>query len=495
MTVPSSSTYGTANGNGVATTFNLGFDLPERHVEHVVLTFIALDGATAELAYLTDYTIDPVTDQFTFPAVGSAYSVLAFGERIDYRLVAPLEQDTDLTNQGGFYPEDIEKALDDAVYRDKTLQEQIDRSVRVPVGSELDPNDIIQSIADAVVETDQNAAAAAQARDEAVQAKADTEQAKGEAEDARDKAQEWAENPEDVPVEVGKFSALHWASKAEIIATTGDYVAFGPVSLTLNQALGTDPIVLPADPKIAARVDFVIGGVPQQAGTSFTLDADPNTTNLRIVGGTSSLEGVSAWGCIQLPSSLTPINAPSAGSVTETAIQNGAVTFAKVAEANVATVADITNGAASKLVQASELSQLFYSTQAYNANTQAIPNGAVPNVLTLPNENWDDGNWHSPTVNNHRITVDFTGRVRVTANGIVVMPNTTGYMKRELRKNGVSIISSDVYQPANNGNIGHSLTAECSVVPGDYFDQTCFGHLGATSTVAGSVTLTVTRIK
>lgn len=41
--------------------------------------------------------------------------------------------------------------------------------------------------------------------------------------DARNKAEQWAQNPEDNPVELGEFSALHWAAKAEgfSIASSG----------------------------------------------------------------------------------------------------------------------------------------------------------------------------------------------------------------------------------------------------------------------------------
>jgi len=46
------------------------------------------------------------------------------------------------------------------------------------------------------------------------------------------KAQEWAENPEDVPVEAGEFSALHWAAKAESSAGTAADLA--------SPVLGTD---------------------------------------------------------------------------------------------------------------------------------------------------------------------------------------------------------------------------------------------------------------
>jgi len=48
------------------------------------------------------------------------------------------------------------------------------------------------------------------------------EQAATDAIAARDKAQEWAENPEDDPVETGQFSALHWAAKAEESAASLD---------------------------------------------------------------------------------------------------------------------------------------------------------------------------------------------------------------------------------------------------------------------------------
>lgn len=48
----------------------------------------------------------------------------------------------------------------------------------------------------------------------------EAKEARDETVEARDKAQEWAENPVDVAVEPGQFSALHWAAKAEGIAST-----------------------------------------------------------------------------------------------------------------------------------------------------------------------------------------------------------------------------------------------------------------------------------
>lgn len=68
-----------------------------------------------------------------------------------------------------------------------------------------------------------------------------------EAEAARDKAQEWAENPEDVEVEPGKYSALHWAEKAKeeaesIIPPTGlEQVTEG--GKTGYRLVGKDPLL------------------------------------------------------------------------------------------------------------------------------------------------------------------------------------------------------------------------------------------------------------
>ena len=63
--------------------------------------------------------------------------------------------------------------------------------------------------------SEEQAVAAAESATAANTAKNDAETAQGESETARDKAEAWAENPEDTPVETDKYSALHWAAKAE----------------------------------------------------------------------------------------------------------------------------------------------------------------------------------------------------------------------------------------------------------------------------------------
>lgn len=56
---------------------------------------------------------------------------------------------------------------------------------------------------------------AQQAAEDSVGAKELSQTAQGLSEGARDKSQQWAENPENVEVEPGKYSALHHAAKAE----------------------------------------------------------------------------------------------------------------------------------------------------------------------------------------------------------------------------------------------------------------------------------------
>jgi len=48
---------------------------------------------------------------------------------------APFTQETDLENQGPYFAETIEAALDIAAMRDQELSERIDRSVKIPVSS------------------------------------------------------------------------------------------------------------------------------------------------------------------------------------------------------------------------------------------------------------------------------------------------------------------------------------------------------------------------
>lgn len=259
MTVPSSSTRGTAAGNGVATTFNFNFTLPARHADDMVFTYVDTDGVEATLDNDADITIDVDNNQFSFPKGGSSYSTLATGEKIVYRMVTPNTQGADLPNQGGVFLEEIEKALDDAAFRDQTLQEQIDRAVKIPVSSTVSPEDYLTTVggykdaaeaAQAAAEAAQAASEAAQAAAEAAQAASETAQGLAEAaQAAAETAQGLAETAQAAAESAKDDAEAAWASISPyaadittLAAISADVTAAAAIAadITAAAANGTD---------------------------------------------------------------------------------------------------------------------------------------------------------------------------------------------------------------------------------------------------------------
>lgn len=139
MTVPSATNKsGPYTGNGVTTVFPYGFRI--------------LDAAHIQVVR-TENDVDTIlTTGFTVSGVGDAgggnvtFSVApTASQKITLIRNAPFLQETDLENQGAYYAETIEDALDLGVMRDQQLQEQINRSLKIPVGQDA-------SVLDALIE-------------------------------------------------------------------------------------------------------------------------------------------------------------------------------------------------------------------------------------------------------------------------------------------------------------------------------------------------------
>lgn len=242
-------------GNGVATDF-IG-EFPIFADAHTKIILADGDGAESILDLGSDYTVSGVGgDQFTVHfAVAPASD-----ESVVILLSVPFTQETDLENQGPFYAETVERAFDLAAQRDLQLAEEISRAVRIPATGDISDLDALihnvlaigavesslPSIAGIAAEIEIVAAissgvAAVAAVAPAVVAVATVSvhvavvadyvteienvsaniaavlAAGGHAEDAEDAAalaEKWASEAEDVPVEVGRYSALHWAAKA-----------------------------------------------------------------------------------------------------------------------------------------------------------------------------------------------------------------------------------------------------------------------------------------
>ena len=140
----------TANGNDVATVFPFNpmeiYDSTQLSVYKTdvagVITLLA-EGVSAT-TYSVSVASYPGTGSITYPASGG--TPLATGEVLTIIRELPIEQTLVLNNQGGYFPEDVEDALDKLTMIALQLQEQLDRAVQVPAGDATDPADLIAQL-------------------------------------------------------------------------------------------------------------------------------------------------------------------------------------------------------------------------------------------------------------------------------------------------------------------------------------------------------------
>lgn len=129
---------GPFNGNGVTT----GFPFTFRCFGKTEMTWTrrSVAGVEAVLVLDLDYSVVLNADQnatpggtVTFPIGGSAYAILAVGEKLVGVSNAPETQLVDLVAAGGFFPEVIEGALDRAVLLIQQLSQLFTRTLTYPV--------------------------------------------------------------------------------------------------------------------------------------------------------------------------------------------------------------------------------------------------------------------------------------------------------------------------------------------------------------------------
>lgn len=94
-----------------------------------------------------NYTVTLNANQDNTPGGNVAFSVAPpTGARIVVASAVPNLQPVELTNQGGFYPEVINTALDRSTIQIQQLHEQVSRAVKVGVASENRPDELIAGI-------------------------------------------------------------------------------------------------------------------------------------------------------------------------------------------------------------------------------------------------------------------------------------------------------------------------------------------------------------
>lgn len=140
MTISTTTKKVTGSGNGSATSFSFSpftvFETGDLLVVKVSsagveTTLTEGTGTTNYSVTLTTPTSLPSTGSITYPA--TLGTKLATGESIVIKRVVDLLQDVDLFNQGGFFPDVLEGALDNATMVDLQQQEDIDRSLKGPI--------------------------------------------------------------------------------------------------------------------------------------------------------------------------------------------------------------------------------------------------------------------------------------------------------------------------------------------------------------------------
>ncbi|MDY0884916.1 hypothetical protein ACFPL7_05805 [Dongia soli] len=140
-----SSKAGPFIGNGSATTFASNFlvDKPDDLVV-IYTNALAQDTTLDPSQYTATGFGDPGGVTITYPISGPP---IGANEKITLLRMVDYDQQTSITNQGGFYPTVIEKALDRIVMQCQQLAEKVGRAISVSVSSNEDPNEAFQSIA------------------------------------------------------------------------------------------------------------------------------------------------------------------------------------------------------------------------------------------------------------------------------------------------------------------------------------------------------------
>lgn len=134
-------------GNGTASTFAFTFKVFQASDLEVVQLNVATTVETV-LVINSDYTVSLNADQNSNPGGSITLTAGALASGFNLVITSDIEnlQPTDIVNQGGFYPDVIEDALDRATIQIQQLQEAVDRSAKLPITSSADADALVADI-------------------------------------------------------------------------------------------------------------------------------------------------------------------------------------------------------------------------------------------------------------------------------------------------------------------------------------------------------------
>lgn len=123
--------------DGVNKKFIFPYDFMQ--IEDIKLTIVDVDGTEAVQVGNIDY--DKSTKSVIYPANGDA---LAVGQKVILERKTPISQDTDLPDEYPF--ENIERATDKIVLILQEMKADLDRSLKIRVDSDKNPNEVAKDI-------------------------------------------------------------------------------------------------------------------------------------------------------------------------------------------------------------------------------------------------------------------------------------------------------------------------------------------------------------
>lgn len=138
MTLTTQSIKAVAQGNSANTVWPFTFLIPEQGDLVVTVVDVASGNETTipPINYGVSGLGNPVGGFVTYPLGGSPLTAASL---LVVERFVPDVQETDLTNQGGVYPADIEDALDYLTMITQQLQDQVERSIVFSVADSVAP--------------------------------------------------------------------------------------------------------------------------------------------------------------------------------------------------------------------------------------------------------------------------------------------------------------------------------------------------------------------
>lgn len=127
MTVQKDVTKNIYVGNGSTRIFPFTFECPAEHPEYIKVYLMQDDGTALATS---DYQLDMDARQITYPSGGTA---LPEGKKLVIMRELPLQQMMNLVNNGPYFAEDIETALDESIMALQQIAEKLNRTITMSV--------------------------------------------------------------------------------------------------------------------------------------------------------------------------------------------------------------------------------------------------------------------------------------------------------------------------------------------------------------------------